>query len=176
MFPLHASFTAHITIHQLDAVPFLSGHFAVICKLKHSRGSTLFHPLRDHSVRWNYHLSTPLRLDLDRFNGHLFPSPLKLHVIHRPTDTHHEHPLGFLHLNLSAYVGHGPVQRRYLLRDSKTNATLKVFFFFAPFLLPSFLISSTPSCPFSSTLSQARLPTSLLPFPRQKSSTVSPLT
>lgn len=129
-FPHHASFTANITIHQLDAVPFLSGHFAVSCKLKHSRSSTLFHPLKDHSVCWNHHLSTPIRLDLDRLTGHVSPSPLKLSVIHRPSDPHHHvHPLGALHLNLSAYVGQGPVQRRYLLRDSKTNATLKVLSF-----------------------------------------------
>lgn len=127
LFPHHASFTANITIHQLDAVPFLSGHFAVSCKLKHSRSSTLFHPLKDHSVCWNHHLSTPIRLDLDRLTGHVSPSPLKLSVIHRPSDPHHHvHPLGALHLNLSAYVGQGPVQRRYLLRDSKTNATLKL--------------------------------------------------
>jgi hypothetical protein len=38
------------------------------------------------------------------------------------------HRLGALYLNLSEYVGHGKVERRYLLRDSKTNATLKVRF------------------------------------------------
>jgi hypothetical protein len=36
------------------------------------------------------------------------------------------HRLGALYLNLSEYVGHGAVERRYLLRESKTNATLKV--------------------------------------------------
>ena len=170
LFPNHASFTANITIHQLDAVPFLSGHFAVSCKLKHSRSSTLFHPLKGHSVCWNHHLSTPIRLDLDRLTGHVSPSPLKLSVIHRPSDPHlHVHPLGALNLNLSAYVGQGPVQRRYLLRDSKTNATLKVLSF--SFL--SLSRSSLSSSPSNLTLSQARPLTSPHLFQRQKFSTAS---
>jgi hypothetical protein len=34
--------------------------------------------------------------------------------------------LGIVHINLAEYVGKGPVTRRYLLRESKTNATLKL--------------------------------------------------
>ncbi|KZO94704.1 hypothetical protein CALVIDRAFT_538813 [Calocera viscosa TUFC12733] len=34
--------------------------------------------------------------------------------------------LGTVVVNLAEYVGEGVVTRRYLLRDSKTNATLKV--------------------------------------------------
>ena len=37
------------------------------------------------------------------------------------------HRLGALYLKLSEYEGHGPVERRYLLRESKTHATRKVF-------------------------------------------------
>ena len=35
---------------------------------------------------------------------------------------------GAVYLNLAEYVGQGSVERRYLLRESKTNATLKVMF------------------------------------------------
>jgi hypothetical protein len=34
--------------------------------------------------------------------------------------------LGVVRINLAEYVGKGPVTRRYLLRESKTNATLKL--------------------------------------------------
>ncbi|KAJ3573095.1 hypothetical protein NP233_g2657 [Leucocoprinus birnbaumii] len=99
-----------------------------------ARGATAYTPLKDHSVHWNQTLSTVVRLDVDRDNGFIFPCPFKLVVMQRLTDGDHDSPnesseihrLGAVYLNLSEYVGHGPVERRYLLRESRTNATLKL--------------------------------------------------
>ncbi|KAF5350657.1 hypothetical protein D9756_008611 [Leucocoprinus leucothites] len=100
-----------------------------------ARGTTLYTPLKDHSVHWNQTLSTVVRLDVDRDNGYIFPCPFKLVVMQRPNnnddpderpESPQEHRLGAVYLNLSEYVGHGPVERRYLLRESRTNATLKL--------------------------------------------------
>jgi hypothetical protein len=104
------------------------------------RGYTPYLDLRDHSVHWNYTLVTPIRLDIDRDTGSILPCPLKLVVMQRiqPDDyllNPEVHRLGALYLNLSEYVGHGLVDRRYLLRESRTNATLRVS---AP-LLPPYL-------------------------------------
>ncbi|KAF9452133.1 hypothetical protein P691DRAFT_756733 [Macrolepiota fuliginosa MF-IS2] len=100
-----------------------------------ARGSTPYLDLKDHSVHWNQQLSTIVRLDVERDSGSILPCPFKLVVMQRvKLDPHHDahlasaepHRLGALHLNLSEYVGHGSVERRYLLRESKTNATLKL--------------------------------------------------
>ncbi|QRV84861.1 N-terminal C2 in EEIG1 and EHBP1 proteins [Ceratobasidium sp. AG-Ba] len=59
-------------------------------------------------------------------------SPCELKLIVEQVPQHHEHlvkaktTLGVVRLNLAEYVGKGSVTRRYLLRDSKTNATLKL--------------------------------------------------
>jgi hypothetical protein len=74
-------------------------------------------------------------MDVERDTLDLLPSPLKLSVIQ--ADAEHGHSkgkgasnghsrLGVVHLDLAQYAGKGEVGRRYLLRDSKTNATLKV--------------------------------------------------
>ncbi|EKM78302.1 hypothetical protein AGABI1DRAFT_129421 [Agaricus bisporus var. burnettii JB137-S8] len=94
-----------------------------------SRGSTPYVDLRDHSVHWNYTLSTPIRLDIDRDTGCILPCPFKLVVMQRIQPDDHPsqiHRLGALNLNLSEYVGNGLVDRRYLLRESRTNATLRL--------------------------------------------------
>jgi hypothetical protein len=111
------------------------------------RGYTPYLDLKDHSVRWNYTLSTPIRLDIDRDTGSILPCPLKLVVMQRiqPDDDllHPEvHRLGALYLNLSEYVGHGLVDRRYLLRESRTNATLRVSAL--PLLFPNVQLNPSP--------------------------------
>lgn len=96
-----------------------------------ARGYTPYLDLKDHSVHWNHTLLTVVRLDVDRDSGSILPCPFKLVVMQRlKSDDYLANPdvhrLGALYLNLSEYVGHGSVERRYLLRESKTNATLKV--------------------------------------------------
>ena len=96
-----------------------------------ARGATSFLPLKDHSVRWSQTLDTSLKFDIDRETSHILPNPLKLVVYQRviPGQAHGnpQNPrLGAVYLNLAEYVGHGSVERRYLLKESKTNAILKV--------------------------------------------------
>jgi hypothetical protein len=92
---------------------------------------TPYLPLKEHSVVWSQSLDTILKLDIDRETSHILPNPLKLVVVQRvvPGDPHGnpQNPrLGAVYLNLSEYVGQGSVNRRYLLKESKTNAILKV--------------------------------------------------
>ncbi|KAF4612966.1 hypothetical protein D9613_010915 [Agrocybe pediades] len=96
-----------------------------------ARGMTPFLKLKDHSVVWSQTLDTILKFDVDRETSQIMPNPLKLVVMQRviPDDPHGspQNPrLGAVYLNLAEYVGQGPVERRYLLKESKTNATLKV--------------------------------------------------
>ena len=96
-----------------------------------ARGSTPYLPLKEHSVIWSQSLDTILKFDIDRETSYILPNPLKLVVVQRvvPGDPHGnpQNPrLGAVYLNLSEYVGQGSVNRRYLLKESKTNAILKV--------------------------------------------------
>ena len=53
-----------------------------------------------------------------------------------------QHPrFGVVYLNLAEYVDVGPVTRRHLLRESKTNATLQVSF---PYRTPRVIIDGLP--------------------------------
>lgn len=65
----------------------------------------------------------------------LLPSPLKLVVMQRmdggDAGSVPQNPkLGEVSLNLAEYVGKGKVERRFLLKESRVNATLKVRFLF----------------------------------------------
>ncbi|KAF9531106.1 hypothetical protein CPB83DRAFT_849338 [Crepidotus variabilis] len=96
-----------------------------------ARGMTNFLPLKEHSVAWSQTLDTTLKFDIDRESSHILANPLKLVVMQRviPGDPHGnpQNPrLGAVYLNLAEYVGQGSVERRYLLKESKTNATLKL--------------------------------------------------
>lgn len=96
-----------------------------------ARGMTPFIPLKDHTVLWSQTLDTTLKFDIDRENSNVLPNPLKLVVMQRvipgdPNGNPQNPRLGAVYLNLAEYVGQGSVERRYLLKESKTNATLKV--------------------------------------------------
>ena len=80
---------------------------------------------------WQHTLSTTLKFDIERDTLGLLPNPLKLVVMQRvipdDLDGNPSNPrLGAIYLNLAEYVGQGNVERRYLLRESKTNATMMV--------------------------------------------------
>ena len=102
------------------------------------RGTTPFLKLKDHSVIWSHTLDTLLKFDIDRETYHIHPNPLKLVVMQRvipddPDGSPQNPRLGAVYLNLAEYIGKGSVERKYLLKESKTNSVLKVsmFFFFA---------------------------------------------
>ncbi|KAF8650914.1 hypothetical protein AX16_005039 [Volvariella volvacea WC 439] len=98
------------------------------------RGMTQFVPLKDHNVTWEHHLDIVVRLDIERDTHDLLPNELKLVIIQRVSreddgnnTLHNSNPrFGALYLNLAEYAGVGAVTRRYLLSESKTNATLKI--------------------------------------------------
>jgi hypothetical protein len=109
-----------------------------------ARGQTPFLKLRDHNVKWEHTLSTIIRMDIDRdpASNMLLSTPLKLTILQRDStfkpDKTGAHgvitkQLGNVVLDLAQYALKGDVTRQYLLRDSKTNATLKVSILTFPF-------------------------------------------
>lgn len=115
----------------------------------HGRGMTPFLPLQDHKVAWEQTLNVIVQMDVQRDTMDLQPNELKLvvmqvgsspsqrsllllltrwpqRVIPGDIDAPHNPRLGAIYLNLAEYADAGPVTRRYLLCQSKTNATLKV--------------------------------------------------
>ena len=95
------------------------------------RGTTPFLKLKDHSVIWSHTLDTLLKFDIDRETSQIQPNPLKLVVMQRvipddPDGSPQNPRLGAVYLNLAEYIGKGSVERKYLLKESKTNSVLKV--------------------------------------------------
>lgn len=95
-----------------------------------ARGMTDWAQLKNYTVRWDHRVDVLVQMDVHRETGDLLPCELKLVVMQRvvqgdPNAPHHPR-LGAIYLNLAEYAAVGPVTRRYLLRESKTNATLKV--------------------------------------------------
>ncbi|KAH8112316.1 hypothetical protein DFH11DRAFT_1745178 [Phellopilus nigrolimitatus] len=95
-----------------------------------ARGRTSYIPLREHNVKWGQVVNVAVQMGVQRDTMDLQPSELKLVVeqLSVPGDPYApQNPqLGAVYLNLAEYVGEGPVTRRYLLRQSKTNATLQL--------------------------------------------------
>ena len=96
-----------------------------------ARGQTPTAELKDHTVVWNHIVNTVLRIDVSRDSGILAISPLKLIIVqHSAKNDNSNAPqkskLGVMYLNMSEYVDKGLVERKYLLRESKTNAIMKV--------------------------------------------------
>ena len=97
----------------------------------HRRGTTPFLKLKEHSVIWSHTLDTLLKFDIDRETSQIQPNPLKLVVMQRvipddPDGSPQNPRLGAVYLNLAEYIGKGSVERKYLLKESKTNSVLKV--------------------------------------------------
>jgi hypothetical protein len=138
----YLSIPGNTTLHHpssstssLSATPIPSGattpDLPLPSNLTPAKGSTPFLSLKDHAVTWSQTLDTTLKFDIDRETTHILPNPLKLVVVQRivPGDPHGnpQNPrLGAVYLNLAEYVGQGNVDRRYLLKESKTNAILQV--------------------------------------------------
>ncbi|THH28717.1 hypothetical protein EUX98_g5472 [Antrodiella citrinella] len=95
-----------------------------------SRGTTEWAKLQNYTVTWDCKVSVVVQMDVHRETNDLLPSELKLvvmqRVIHGDPDSPRHPRMGALYLNLAEYANAGAVTRRYLLRDSKTNATLKL--------------------------------------------------
>lgn len=126
---------------DLNNVPLVNGASFIKWHLSHSaaaehRGRTESCPVRDHKVTYNYDISIPIRLTVDK-NGMLQESFIEFEVIQEYAGAGRERiTLGHVKLNLAEYVeqsdmppaaGDDPgVTRRYLMQDSKINSTLKL--------------------------------------------------
>ncbi|KAI6041514.1 N-terminal C2 in EEIG1 and EHBP1 proteins-domain-containing protein [Pisolithus marmoratus] len=95
-----------------------------------AKGQTPFVQLKDHNVVWEQTLDFVVQMNVGRESGELGDCPAKLVVMQRvipgDADAPRNPRVGAIHLNLAQYVDAGVVTRRYLLRQSKTNATLKL--------------------------------------------------
>lgn len=105
-----------------------------------ARGRTPYVPLREHNVKWDHNVRIgSVQIGIARDATHMLsPCELKLIVEQRSYNPSPATPqtqtsfrsessrFGSLTLNLSAYADRGPITRRYLLRESKTNATLQL--------------------------------------------------
>ncbi|KAL4076744.1 hypothetical protein V8B97DRAFT_1866834 [Scleroderma yunnanense] len=95
-----------------------------------ANGQTPFVVLRDHNVVWDQTLDFAVQMGVARESGELGECPAKLIVMQRVIPGDPDAPrnprVGSVYLNLAQYVGAGIVTRQYLLRQSKTNATLKL--------------------------------------------------
>ncbi|CAE6473327.1 hypothetical protein ACGC1H_006350 [Rhizoctonia solani] len=93
------------------------------------RGRTHTVAISDHTVRWDELVEMAVPIGIAKETKGLLPADLKLTVEQVPQSHELVKPraaLGVVRLNLAEYAGKGPVTRRYLLRESKTNATLKL--------------------------------------------------
>ncbi|KAG1743541.1 hypothetical protein EDD22DRAFT_973162 [Suillus occidentalis] len=94
-----------------------------------AKGHTLFEQLKDHTVEWEQTLDVMVQMGIGRETNELGGCEAKFVVMQRVIPGDPDAPrnprLGSVSLNLAQYVGAGVVTRRYLLRQSKTNATLK---------------------------------------------------
>ncbi|QRW25909.1 N-terminal C2 in EEIG1 and EHBP1 proteins [Rhizoctonia solani] len=94
------------------------------------RGRTPTVAIADHTVRWDELVEMAVPMGIVKETKGLMPADLKLTVEQVPQSPEHlvkpRAALGVVRINLAEYAGKGPVTRRYLLRESKTNATLKL--------------------------------------------------
>lgn len=101
------------------------------------RGKTDHCPIKEHKVQYNYSITLPVRLTVDK-NGMLQESFIEFEVIQEygGSGRGERITLGNVRLNLAEYVeqselpgaeGSDPgVTRRYLMQNSKINSTLKL--------------------------------------------------
>lgn len=137
-------FELTLKILDLNNVPYVSGRSYVKWSLPHTsgggaeehRGRTDKIPIKDHKVLYNYNITIPVRMVIDK-QGMLQELPIELHVLHEVSSGGKGERilLGNVKLNLAEYVeaseegGEEGVMRRYLMQDSKINSTLKVGIF-----------------------------------------------
>lgn len=95
-----------------------------------TRGITAYLPLQEHRVRWEKHIDAVVKMDVDRDTHQLLEHNFKVSVVQHIIPGDPSMPsnprLGYVRINLAEYADEGPVTRRHLLSDSKTNATLKL--------------------------------------------------
>ncbi|OSC96901.1 hypothetical protein PYCCODRAFT_1378199 [Trametes coccinea BRFM310] len=113
--------------------PIINGHTSSSTSLQlrsEARGMTPWSKLQNYNVKWDHSVNVVVQMDVHRETGDLLPNELKLVVMQRVIPGDPDNPqqprIGAVYLNLAEYADAGKVTRRYLLRQSKTNATLKL--------------------------------------------------
>lgn len=110
----------------LDIPPMLGN----LEKQAEAKGMTQWAPLQSYNVKWDRKVSIVVQMDVHRETSDLLPCELKLvvmqRVVHGDPNAPRQPRLGAVYINLAEYADAGSVSRRYLLRESKTNATLKL--------------------------------------------------
>ncbi|KAG2076282.1 hypothetical protein BDR04DRAFT_1090263 [Suillus decipiens] len=95
-----------------------------------AKGHTLFEQLKEHSVVWEHTLDLMVQMGIGKETNELGGCEAKFIIMQRVIPGDPDAPrnprLGAVSLNLAQYVDAGVVTRLYLLRQSKTNATLKL--------------------------------------------------
>ena len=116
-----------ITPTPLPGMPPMLGKLE---KQAEARGMTQWAPLQSYTVKWDRKVNIVVQMDVHRETSDLLPCELKLivmqRVVHGDPNAPRQPRLGAVYINLAEYADAGAVSRRYLLRESKTNATLKV--------------------------------------------------
>ncbi|CAE6501291.1 unnamed protein product [Rhizoctonia solani] len=155
------------------------------------RGRTPTVAIADHTVRWDELVEMAVPMGIAKETKGLMPADLKLTVEHVPQSNELVKPraaLGVVRLNLAEYAGKGPVTRRYLLRESKTNATLKLTIevkwlsgereYVAPQLQKAQIMEGVAGLMSHDRIlpSGMRTPTRLVPSPTQSSTSLTPST
>ncbi|CUA68657.1 hypothetical protein RSOLAG22IIIB_08032 [Rhizoctonia solani] len=155
------------------------------------RGRTPTVAISDHTVRWDEIVEMAVPMGVAKETKGLLPADLKLTVEQVPQSHELVKPraaLGVVRLNLAEYAGKGPVTRRYLLRESKTNATLKLTIdvkwlsgeqdYVAPQLQKAQIMEGVAGLMSHDRIlpSGVRTPTRLAPSPTQSSTSLAPNT
>ncbi|KAH0542878.1 hypothetical protein FGG08_002738 [Glutinoglossum americanum] len=130
-------FESTLKIIDLNNVPLVSGSSYVKWYIPFSaaaehRGRTPKSDIKDHKVVWDYERTFQVRLTIDK-NNMLQGSDIQFEVIQEYNygARGERITLGILKLNLAEYVevgdgeGEEGTSRRYLMRDSRINSTLK---------------------------------------------------
>ncbi|KAI0327432.1 hypothetical protein GY45DRAFT_1373215 [Cubamyces sp. BRFM 1775] len=130
---LHPHHALELTHPPSTPTPIVNGQVSSSASLltrSEARGMTPWAKLQSYNVKWEHSVNVVVQMDVHRETGDLLPNELKLVVMQRvipgDPDSPQQPRIGAVYLNLAEYADAGKVTRRYLLRQSKTNATLKL--------------------------------------------------
>ncbi|EEB09443.1 fungal protein [Schizosaccharomyces japonicus yFS275] len=125
------NFEVFLTIHDLFNVPLLTGMISVKWKFNNSltsrsiTGSTEYQPVLDNKVTWNYKTKFIAKMLITKQNilkDSFVYFTVRLHAHSSKIST----KMGTLRINLTEYIRISQDTRRYLLAESKVNATLRL--------------------------------------------------
>ncbi|EPY50108.1 fungal protein [Schizosaccharomyces cryophilus OY26] len=124
------TFELHLKIQDLANIPLVTGLVFIKWNVDgiHARdcsGQTNGEPVLEHKVVWDYDATTIVRFVVDNTNT-LRERFLDFHILSESYSNSGATRLGVLKINLAEYVGVGLDSRKYLLADSKINATLRI--------------------------------------------------